>query len=64
MREQRLEKKFVYNQGDESYKYFLISGMFNEAYQKRIINYIYFDTDSYQYLCNWVTIKQVSSTWL
>lgn len=48
MREQRLEKKFVYNQGDESYKYFLISGMFNEAYPKRIINSIYFDTDSYQ----------------
>ena len=40
MREQRLEKKFVYNQGDESYKYFLISGMFNEAYPKRIIKFI------------------------
>ena len=44
----RLEKKFIYNIGDESYKYFLISGMFKEAYPKRVVNSIYFDTDIYQ----------------
>ena len=48
MSEQRLEKKFVYDQSDDNYKYFLISGMFKEAYPKRIVNSIYFDTDSYQ----------------
>ena len=48
MTEQRLEKKFVYNDGDVSYNYFLISGMFKEAYPKRIVNSIYFDTDGYQ----------------
>lgn len=44
----RLEKKFIYNIGDESYKYFLISGMFKETYPKRVVNSIYFDTDIYQ----------------
>ena len=44
----RLEKKFIYNIGDESYKYFLISGMFKETYPKRFVNSIYFDTDIYQ----------------
>ena len=44
----RLEKKFIYNIGDESYKYFLISGMFRETYPKRVVNSIYFDTDIYQ----------------
>ena len=48
MSEQRLEKKFVYNQSDDAYKYFLISGMFKKAYPQRNVNSIYFDTDSYQ----------------
>lgn len=48
MSEQRLEKKFVYNQSDDGYKYFLISGMFKKAYPQRNVNSIYFDTDSYQ----------------
>ena len=48
MREQRLEKKFVYNHGDQSYKFFLISGMFKKIYPKRIVNSIYLDTDGYQ----------------
>ena len=48
MTEQRLEKKFVYNQGDVSYNYFLISGMFKEVHPKRIVNSIYLDTDGYQ----------------
>lgn len=46
--ENRLEKKFVYQNGDDSYKYFLISGMFKETYPKRIVNSIYFDNDVYQ----------------
>ncbi len=48
MRDQRLEKKFVYDHGDVSYKYFLISGMFKEVYPKRVVNSIYLDTDIYQ----------------
>ena len=48
MRDQRLEKKFVYDHGDVSYKYFLMSGMFKEVYPKRIVNSIYLDTDAYQ----------------
>ena len=48
MRDQRLEKKFVYDHGDVSYKYFLISGMFKEVYPKRLVNSIYLDTDAYQ----------------
>ena len=48
MRDQRLEKKFVYEHGDVSYKYFLMSGMFKEVYPKRIVNSIYLDTDAYQ----------------
>ena len=48
MNNQRLEKKFVYANGDESFKFFLISGMFREVYPKRIVNSIYFDTDIFQ----------------
>ena len=48
MRDLRLEKKFVYDHGDVSYKYFLMSGMFKEVYPKRIVNSIYLDTDAYQ----------------
>ena len=44
----RLEKKFIYNIGDESYKYFLISGMFKETYPKRVVNSIYLDSDIFQ----------------
>ena len=48
MTTQRLEKKFVYENGDESYKFFLISGMFRKTFPKRVVNSIYFDTDIYQ----------------
>ena len=48
MTTQRLEKKFVYENGDETYKFFIISGMFRKTFQKRIVNSIYFDTDIYQ----------------
>ena len=48
MKTQRLEKKFVYENGDESYKFFLISGMFRKTFPKRVVNSIYFDTDIYQ----------------
>ena len=34
MKEGRIEKKFVYQEGDDSYKYFLISGMFKEIYNE------------------------------
>lgn len=46
--ERRLEKKFVYRNGDDSFKFFLISGMFKEQYPQRIVNSIYFDTDIYR----------------
>ena len=45
MKEGRIEKKFVYQEGDDSYKYFLISGMFKEIYNERKVNSIYFDTE-------------------
>ena len=48
MSEQRLEKKFVYNLGDESFNHFLITGMFKETYPKRIVNSIYFDTEIFK----------------
>ena len=46
--ERRLEKKFVYRNGDDSFKFFLLSAMFKEQYPKRTVNSIYFDTDIYQ----------------
>ena len=46
--ERRLEKKFVYRNGDDSFKFFLMSGMFKEQYSQRTVNSIYFDTDIYQ----------------
>ena len=48
MTTQRLEKKFIYENGDESYKFFLISGMFKKTFPQRLVNSIYFDTDIYQ----------------
>ena len=48
MTQRRLEKKFVYNLGDESFNYFLIKGMFKEVYPKRVVNSIYFDTEIFQ----------------
>ena len=48
MTTQRLEKKFIYENGDESYKFFLISGMFKKTFPERLVNSIYFDTDIYQ----------------
>ena len=48
MAEQRLEKKFVYSEGDVSYKFFLISGMFKKAFPERVVNSIYFDTEMFQ----------------
>ncbi len=46
MREMRLEKKFVYQNGDISYKSFLINGMFKKIYPNRKINSIYFDCEN------------------
>ena len=48
MTTQRLEKKFVYENGDDSYKFFLISGMFKKTFPQRLVNSIYFDNDIYQ----------------
>ncbi len=45
---QRLEKKFVYNEGDTYHKFFLISGMFKNIFPKRVVNSIYFDTEKYK----------------
>jgi len=45
---QRLEKKFVYSEGDTHYKFFLISGMFKKIFPKRVVNSIYFDTEKYK----------------
>ena len=42
---QRLEKKFVYNEGDTYHNFFLISGMFKKIFPKRVVNSIYFDTE-------------------
>jgi len=47
MRE-RLEKKFVYEDGSQNYRYFLLSGMFKKSYPKRVVNSIYLDTEIYQ----------------
>ena len=47
MIEQRLEKKFVYDQGDLSYNLFILNSMFKKKYVQRKINSIYFDTRSY-----------------
>ena len=44
---ERLEKKFVYNEGETNYNFFLISGMFKKTFPKRIVNSIYFDTENY-----------------
>lgn len=44
MIDSRLEKKFVYFNGDQSFKFFLSQGMFKETFPTRIINSIYFDT--------------------
>ena len=45
---QRLEKKFVYCEGDSYHKFFLISGMFKKIFPKRVVNSIYFDTEKYK----------------
>ena len=46
--ESRIEKKFVYLEGDDSYQYFLISGALKKVYSKRIVNSLYFDTSEYK----------------
>ena len=45
MSETRIEKKFVYQEGDESYKFFLINSAIKKIYLKRTVNSVYFDTD-------------------
>ncbi len=48
MTESRIEKKFVFLDGDNSYRYFLISGMFKEIYIERIVNSIYLDNENFK----------------
>ncbi len=48
MNSQRLEKKFVYENGDNSFNFFLISSMLKEVYPKRLVNSIYLDTDMFK----------------
>ena len=44
MNQNRIEKKFIYSEGDESFKLFIINAMFKETFKPRIVNSIYFDT--------------------
>ena len=46
--ENRLEKKFVYEQGDFSFQLFLISGMFKKIYPNRVVNSIYLDSHAHK----------------
>ncbi len=46
MSETRIEKKFVYQEGDDSYKFFLINGNFRKIFSSRKINSLYFDTET------------------
>ena len=47
MSEKRLEKKFVFEEGDFSYNYFILNAMFKKTFPERKINSIYFDTQTY-----------------
>ena len=46
MKDMRLEKKFIYQNGDTTYKSFLINGMFKKIYPSRKINSVYFDCEN------------------
>ena len=46
MNDMRLEKKFIYQNGDTTYKSFLINGMFKRIYPSRKINSVYFDCEN------------------
>ena len=48
MIEKRIEKKFVYKEGDLSYEFFIIESMFKKKFIARKINSIYFDTHSFK----------------
>ena len=48
MKENRLEKKFIYYEGDDSYNFFILNSMFKKKFPKRIVNTIYFDTASHK----------------
>ena len=47
MSEKRLEKKFVFEEGDFSYNYFILNAMLKKTFPQRKINSIYFDTQTY-----------------
>ena len=46
MSEIRIEKKFVYQEGDDNFRYFLLNSMIKKIYSNRKINSIYFDTET------------------
>lgn len=48
MSEIRIEKKFVYQEGDDSYKFFLLNGNFRRIFSPRKINSLYFDTETFK----------------
>lgn len=48
MSEIRIEKKFVYQNGDDHYKFFIINSMIKKIYSIRKVNSIYFDTFSFK----------------
>ncbi len=47
MNEKRLEKKFIFDEGDFSYNYFIMNSMFKKTFPQRKINSIYYDTQTY-----------------
>ena len=48
MQVERIEKKFIYNEDDEYFNFFLMNALFKKMYNTRIVNSIYFDTSSHK----------------
>jgi len=48
MQVERIEKKFIYNEDDEYFNFFLMNALFKKMYNTRIVNSIYFDTFSHK----------------
>lgn len=45
--EKRIEKKFVYKNGDETFKLFILDTFLKKTFPSRVVNTIYFDTNSF-----------------
>jgi len=59
MQVERIEKKFIYNEGDEYFNFFLMNALFKKIYNSRIVNSIYFDTFSHKHV--WDNINGFSN---